>query len=156
MPAGVGLRRTVVLIAGFCALVSATGLIEAHLFHRASTLKYLLTVAAPLFVVVLAMVERPIVVVAAALVVAAPFAGFSMTFHGIHVPLLAPILLIGAIVASVSDEAGSRRSALAAAGLFALVMFILPITESPVPMDVVAALASLFVAAYITSSAART
>jgi hypothetical protein len=156
MSAGVGLRRTVVLIAGFCALVSATGMVEAHLFHRASTLKYLLTVAAPLFVAVLAMVKRPIVVVAAVLLVAAPFAGFSMTFHGIHVPLLAPILLIGVLLVSFSDESRSRRSALAGAGLFALVMFVLPVIESPVPMDVVAALASLFVAAYITSCAART
>src|SRR6185437_4889877 len=98
----------------------------------------------------------PIVAVAAVLLVAAPFAGFSMTFHGIHVPLLAPILLIGVLLVSFSDESRSRRPALAGAGLFALVMFVLPVIESPVPMDVVAALASLFVAAYITSCAART
>jgi O-antigen ligase len=150
------LRRTVVVLAGLGALLGAMGITEAHLFHQASTLKYALTVAGPLFVGVLAMSARPIVLVTGLLVVAAPFAGFNMTFRGIHMPLLAPIVVIGAVIATFSEAPPAARSALATAGLFLLAMFVLPIIESPIRTDVLAVMASLFFAAYFASRACST
>jgi O-antigen ligase len=149
-------RRTVVVIAGLVALLGAMGITEARLFHQASTLKYALTVVGPLFVGVLAMSTRPIVLITALLVIAAPFAGFNMTFQALRVPLLAPILIIGTAIAMLSPPQRAPRSALAAAGLLLLATFVLPTIESPVPTDVLVVLASLFVAGYLVSRASAT
>lgn len=149
-------RQALVVLTGLAALVGAAGITEAHVFHQPSTLKYAVTIIGPLFIGTLLMSRDPISIVGALLIAAAPFAGFSMTFKGTHVPLLAPILVIGAAVAVSVEQPVARRSALASAGALALVTFVLPVIESPALSNTLAVLASLFFGAYLASLASST
>jgi O-antigen ligase len=149
-------RQRLVLLAGLAATVGATGIVEAHLFHRPSTLKYALTVAGPLFIGLLATVGSPLVVITAVLVLVAPFAGFSMTFSAVHIPLLAPLMTVAVVVVAFSEPPSQRRSALSIAGLIALLTFVIPVVESPIRTDVIAVLASLFLCAYFAARVSTT
>jgi hypothetical protein len=153
---GVGGRRSLLFASGLVALLGAAGLTEAMLFHQASTLKYVLTIVAPLAVGLVAASPNPLAVIAGLLVVAAPFAGYSMTYHSIHVPLLAPILIGGFLVAGFAEPQGRRRSALATGGLFLLVTLVVPIIDSPARTDVLGVLVSLFGAAWFAARACST
>src|SRR5690242_9591839 len=156
MTLSVGQRQILVLLAGLVALVGAAGITEAHVFHQPSTLKYAVTIVGPLFIGTLLMSRDPITMVGALLIFAAPFAGFSMTFKGTHVPLLAPVFLVGIAVAVLAERPVTRRPALAAAGAFALVTFVLPVIQSPARSDTLVVLASLFFGAYLASVASST
>ncbi len=156
MTLSLGQRQALVVLAGLVALVGAAGITEAHVFHQASTLKYAVTIVGPLFIGSLFMSEDPVMMIGALLIFAAPFAGFSMTFKGQHVPLLVPIAVIAAAVVIFAERPVNRRSALAWAGIFALLAFILPIVQSPTRGDTLAVLASLFGGAYLASVASCT
>jgi O-Antigen ligase len=153
MSLSLGQRQALVVGAGLVALLGAAGITEAHVFHQPSTLKYAVTIIGPLFIGSLFMSRDPVSLVAALLIFAAPFAGFSMTFKNTHVPLLAPIAVVAAAVAVVSEREPGRRSTLAFAGGLALVLFLLPVIESAKLSDTLAVLASLFLAAYFASLA---
>lgn len=150
------LRFAAVLVAAVVALVGATGFTEAHLFHQASTLRYALTVVGPLFIGVLAMTQNPVVVVSGLLIVAAPFAGYSMTVHDVRVPLLAPILILGVLAVVLSEQPSAKRSWLAVGGALFLLAMVIPVVNSPIRADVVAVLASLFASAYVAARASAT
>lgn len=153
MTLSIGQRQLLVVLTGLVALLGAAGITDAHVFHQPSTLKYAVTIVGPLFIGCLVMSRDPIAMIGALLIVAAPFAGFSMTFKGTHVPLLAPIFLIGAALAVFAERPVSRRPFLAGAGIFVLVMFLLPVVESPSRSNALMVLASLFFAAYFASLA---
>jgi hypothetical protein len=151
------LRRALIALCGVAAVVGAAGITEEHVFHQASWLKYAVTIVGPLVLAALVVVGNPLALLTALLIVAAPFAGFSMTLQGIHVPLLAPIILCAGAVAAVSEGGVARhRSALLSASVLFLILLILPVAESPSRTDVVATLISLFAAAYFASRLART
>lgn len=156
MTLSVGQRQILVLLAGLVALVGAAGITEAHVFHQPSTLKYAVTILGPLFIGCLLMSKDPITMIGALLICAAPFAGFSMTFKGTHVPLLAPIFVIGSAVAVFAERPVTRRPLLAWAGTFALVTFLLPVIESPARSNALVVLGCLFFAAYFASLASST
>jgi O-antigen ligase len=151
-----GVRPVLVVVFGLLALLGATGFTQAHVFHETSTLKYVLTIAGPLFLGTLAIVDDPLALVAAAVVVGAPYAGFSITPHGQRVPLMAPLVLLALVVWSVVQRPSRRLSRLLAAGVFMLVMLILPFLESPNQTGALVDLASLFGAALLAARVSRT
>jgi O-antigen ligase len=144
-----------VLIAGAAALAGATGVTQSALFHQPSMLKYALTVAGPLFLAALVAVDQPLPLVTGLLIVAAPFAGLQMTPHGIRVPLLEPILILGLIAAALSRYLPLKRSALSVAAAVLMLTFVIPVVNSPARTDVLAVLVSLFVAAYLAARVSR-
>lgn len=144
------------LVAGATALAGASGLTEAALFHQPSMLKYALTVAGPLFLGMLLTVRQPLLLVTALLLIAAPFAGLQMTPHGIRVPVLEPILILGAIVIALSRPPALKRSALSIAAPVLMLTFVIPVVDSPTRADVLGVLAGLFLAAYFAARVSTT
>jgi O-antigen ligase len=156
MPRPLELRQLLVLVAGAAALAGASGLTEAVLFHQPSMLKYVLTVVGPLLLVALLTVRQPLALVTAVLLVAAPFAGLQMTPHGIRIPALEPILILGLIVIALSRPPALKRSALSAAAPVLMLTFLIPVVDSPARSDVLGVLASLFLAAYFAARVSTT
>jgi O-antigen ligase len=147
-------RRALVAGLGLLALVSASGVTVAHVFHQPSLLKYAATVAAPLVLVALVAAPNPLALMTGLLVVAAPFAGYVMTVAGTRVPLLAPVLVVAAYCAAFSQPVNGRRSALSTAGVLMVLALIVPLAESATRSQVLATLASLFAAAWLAARAA--
>ena len=141
--------------AGAVALAGATGLTEAAVFHQPSMLKYALTVAGPLFLAVLLAVDQPLPLAVGLLIVAAPFTGLAMNPHGIRIPLLEPILILGVIAAALSRYLPLKRSALSLAAAVLMLTFVIPVVNSPGHTDVVGVLLSLFLAAYLAARVSR-
>ncbi len=107
----------------FVALVASTGLVERHLFSQSSSLRYALTVIAPLLALALVVSERPLRLSTAVLVLSAPF-HFVITLHGLAVSPLGLCLcavLLGAWLTS-SAESVQPRSALRAGSTVALLL----------------------------------
>lgn len=148
-----GSRRWVVVALGAVALFSATGVTAQHVFHQPSTLKYAVTVGGPLLLAWLFASTNPLAVMSALLVIAAPFAGYVMTFQGVRIPLLAPLLVLGAYCAALRGPAPGRRSALAAGGALMALSLVAPLIESPDRTGVLGTLTSLFVAAWLAARA---
>lgn len=151
----VELRQLLVLVAGAAALAGASGLTQTLLFHQPSMLKYALTVAGPLALVVLLTVDQPLPLLTGLLVVAAPFAGLEMNPHGIRIPLLEPILIVTVIAAALSGYLPLKRSTLSVAAALLLLTFVIPVVNSPVRSDVLGVLISLFLAAYLAARVSR-
>lgn len=148
-----GVRRVAVILFGLFALIGASGLTEAHLFHQASTLKYGITVAGPLIVSVLLVLTTPLMWVVSLLVLAAPFAGLSMSPGGVHVPLLAPIFVLAIVTVDYGSDR-RRRSALALAGVGMVLALVLPLVQSPGVASALQTVVSLLLGAFLAARVA--
>lgn len=144
-------RRAVVLALGALALLNATGLTAAHIFHQPTVLKYAVTVAAPLLLATLVVSRDPVLLVTGGLVIAAPFAGYVVTVGGFTTPLLAPLLACAAYCVVLGQRPTRPRSALGAAGLAFALALLLPLLEGPAPLKVLPTLITLFAAAFLAA-----
>ena len=143
-------RRVAVISLGLLAVVSASGFTDAHVFHQPTMLKYVITVAGPLAVSLLLVVTAPLVWLVSLMVLAAPFAGLSVTPGGVHVPLLAPIFALG-IVSVHYARLRQRPSSLAVGGAVMALALVLPLVQSADVGDALQVLVSLFLAAFLAS-----
>ena len=106
------LRTAILLGAAGLAVIAASGLVEAETFTLPTTLKYCLTIAAPLVVFATALMEKPLHLITGLTIIAAPFVGETAELAGERVSLLVPLLLAGFALAVVSEVDRRPPSAL--------------------------------------------
>ena len=147
-------RRALIVALGAIALIDATGLTAAHVFHQPTVLKYGITVAAPLLLATLVADSSPLSVITSVIVFAAPFAGYAVTVNGTHVLVLMPLFTLAAFSAILQVAPGGRRSALHRAAVIMLAALLLPWLEASAPLGVFGTLVSLFAAAYLAARVA--
>jgi O-antigen ligase len=147
----------VLLMAGAALLVvlGLTGITQRLAFEEPSTLKYALTVAGPLFLMVAVTAERPLLLIAATIVVAAPFAGFQATVSTYDIPLLWPLLAM-AIVALAFEDREPGSTPLAWAGIGAVPLLLVPIANGLDTGDFIQTLLTLLVVAWVVYRACQT
>jgi O-antigen ligase len=147
--------RTVILLgaAGF-AVIAASGLVEAEAFTLPTTLKYCLTVAAPLVVFAAALMNKPLHLITGLTIVAAPFVGETAELAGERVSLLVPLLLAGFALVVLSEVDSEPRSALHWAGWLAFPLLLIPLAAGSENHEFIVALALLLAIAWLVSKTA--
>jgi O-antigen ligase len=129
------LRWGAILLLAALALAGAAGLTSQALFTQPTTLKYAVTVAGPLFLLLAALHPRPLEPVVAGTVIIAPFAAYPFTLKGIGVPAILPFALVGVVLAVATGPHGGARSsapqgagsALGQAAPFIAALLLLPV-----------------------------
>lgn len=148
------LRWAVLVAASVAAAAGVSGLAQHALFSHATPLKYGVTVALPLLVVVAAASREPLLVVVSVLVVAAPFAGATTTYDGIAISPFALVLAAAAALAVGSGRLGARFSALGLAALPALVLLAVPVALASHPGRYAVLFGSMAATAWVVARAA--
>jgi O-antigen ligase len=158
-PPGTRIRRplpataTVIAVAG--TFVSATGLTQAIVFQQASTLKYVLTIVAPLLLLLVARVEHPVRVITVPAIVVAPFVNANAGFGGTRVSAIVPLLIAGTILAVWTTRGRTRRSSLALSGFLAFPLLLIPLADGRAVRSYVTTLALILALGWLVSQTAR-
>lgn len=122
------LRWGAILLLAALALAGAAGLTSQALFTQPTTLKYAVTVAGPLLLLLAALHPRPLEPIVAGTVVVAPFAAYPVTLKGIGVPAILPFGLIAVVLAVTTGRHGSGAgSHLGRAAPFIAALLLLPV-----------------------------
>lgn len=134
-PAAAGQRSTAIraqlLAVGFCgAIAGASGVTQSILFAQPSTLKYALTVAAPVVLILASTAAHPLLAVMPCVIIALPFAGFGATFNGVHVSILIPLLFAAGVIAVSSGTKPTGLSRTSALVAVALLLLAVPLADS--------------------------
>jgi hypothetical protein len=116
-----GLRALVVIGAIVATMLGACGITSRALFTETSDIKYLVSVAAPLVAVFVALAADPLRVLVALAIVVAPFT-FVTTISGVTLSPLVVVLVAALIVAALSLEGGRGRTATGLGVLAALAL----------------------------------
>jgi hypothetical protein len=149
------LRTVIALLAAAAAIVAATGLVQLEAFHQPSSLKYALTIGAPLITVLACTMQQPLRLITGLAIVAAPFVGATASLGGTRVSVLLPLLVAGVVLAVVYAPPVSRLSALGTAGLLAFPLLVLPLAIGSGNRSFVITLGLLLVVAWLVSQTAR-
>lgn len=151
----VSLPATVTVIAMVGTFVSATGVTQAVVFQQASTLKYGLTIVAPLLLLLVARSAHPVRVITIPAIVVAPFVNANAGFGGTRVSVIVPLLIAGAILAVWTSGARARRSSLALSGFLAFPLLLIPLANGTAVRTYVTTLALMLALAWLVSQTAR-
>jgi hypothetical protein len=122
-----GLRALMFGAGGLLVLLAASGVFASALFTQPSAVKYAVTVAGSLLIVLLATMKAPLRFLVGLVIVVAPFA-FVSTFSGVEVTPLVAVVALAVLAALPRLEAGT--SALRAGGLAFVVLMIPAIVSS--------------------------
>ena len=90
-------------------------------------LKYAVTVAGPLLLLLAALHPRPLEPIVAGMVIVAPFAAYPFTLKGIGVPAILPFGLVAVVLAVVTGPHGGPKSSLARSAPFIAALLLLPV-----------------------------
>jgi O-antigen ligase len=104
------LRWGAILLLAALALAGAAGLTSQALFTQPTTLKYAVTVAGPLLLLLAALHPRPLEPIVAGTVIVAPFAAYPLTLKGIGVPAILPFGLVAVVLAVTTGGHGGPGS----------------------------------------------
>ncbi len=154
---GVGSRVRLLFSVLGClgAAIAVTGLAAHELFDQPTSIKYGISVAAPVLVILMARVSRPVEATVPVAIVLAPFSNLVFTFSGVSVSLFA-ILLFLAVVTVIFDkneELGPSSTGQAAVLAFALLIPALLIGKGSVAE--VRLILTAGIVAWVTAAAVR-
>ena len=149
-----GLRAGVIAAVFVGLVVAATGAGARLAFSEPTSLKYAVTVAAPLIAVITLAAREPLRVVVVLAVVALPFSGATATFGPLAVPLMLPILLVGAVLAVIDGPPSRRLSPLGAAAAVGALLLAPALVQSHDASGFVAVIASAGVVGWLCSRVA--
>jgi O-antigen ligase len=121
------LRWGAILGLAALSLAGAAGWTSRALFTQPTTLKYAVTVAGPLLLLLAALHPRPLEPVVAGIVTVAPFAAYPFTLKGIGVPAILPFGLVGVALAVATGPHGRPKSSLGRAAPFIAALLLLPV-----------------------------
>ncbi|MGO9883622.1 MAG: O-antigen ligase family protein [Solirubrobacteraceae bacterium] len=122
--------RTVILLAAAgLTILAASGWVEAEAFSVPTTLKYALTVLAPLVVFSAALTDKPMHLITGLVVVAAPFVGATAELAGTRVSVLVPLLAVGFLLTVVTESAPGRPPALRWAAVVTFPLLLIPLSD---------------------------
>ncbi len=130
------LRMLLVALLAALFVAATTGLVGRHVFHQASSLKYDLTVAGALIALLALLDRRPARIAIWVLVLAAPFAPYVITIHGQAVSALLAATVFAVVVVLAEgpvDDGRHRRSSLATAAPWILLLLAIPAVLSANP-----------------------
>jgi O-antigen ligase len=144
----------IAVLAGAAAFISATGVTQHVVFHQASTLKYLLTIIAPLLVVWLVRSAYPLRVLIVPAIVVAPFVQANAGFGGSRISVIVPLLLAGAFVAAWTPARRTRLSSLALASALAFPLLAISLVSGTSVRSFVLTLTLMLVLAWLVSRTA--
>lgn len=120
--------RTLILLAsGGLAVLAASGLVQAEAFTDPTTLKYTLSVLAPLVVFAAALMDRPLQLITGLAIVGAPFVGATAQLAGSRVSVLLPLLVAGFLLVVVEERTRGRLPVLRWAALAAFPLLVIPL-----------------------------
>jgi O-antigen ligase len=91
------------------SVLAATGVVANHVFHQPTTLKYVVTVAAPLLLSFICVSKDPLRVLVGAAIITAPW-DVNITFQGIRVSPLIVLLALAVFVALLAPLSGMRAT----------------------------------------------
>jgi len=120
-------RRGAILLLAALALAGAAGLTSQALFTQPTTLKYAVTVAGPLLLLLAALHPRPLEPIVAGTIIVAPFAAYPVTLKGIGVPAILPFGFVAVVLAVTTGRHGGPRSSLGRAAPFIAALLLLPV-----------------------------
>jgi O-antigen/teichoic acid export membrane protein/O-antigen ligase len=124
LPAPLRVRAITAAGLGALSLLAATGVIATHLFHQPTTVKYLVTVLAPLLLSVVCLTREPLRLLVGAAIVTAPW-DLNMTFQGVKVSPVTLLLAIALLVAMLAPrERGKHASPTATVVALALALLL--------------------------------
>ena len=131
--------RVALAVAAVIALMlGASGFDTTRVFHQFSTLKWALLIAAPLLVLVLVSVERPSLWAIGLVTITIPIEPYVATVHGQPISVLFVTLVVATVVVEVEGggrrRVASRRSALARALPYAVVLLLVPLALGIQPL----------------------
>lgn len=150
-----GARTAIALLAAAATLLAATGIVQLRTFQYPSSLKYALTILAPLVVLMAATVKRSLRAITATAIVAGPFVDATASIGGTRVSVLVPALLSGAVLASLSCPPVGRPASLAAAGVLAFPLLAVPLVIGSANRPFITTLALLLAVAWLVSRTAE-
>lgn len=148
-------RTAIAVMSAAAALASATGIVQLKAFQYPSTLKYSLTILAPVVVLVASLIKRSLRAITATAIVVAPFAGATASIAGTRVSILVPCLLGGAAVASLSGPPVRRPASLATAGVLAFPLLAVPLAMGSGNRAFIVALGTLLVMGWLVARTAE-
>jgi O-antigen ligase len=150
------IRLLVIWGAASLTLLASTGLIEDEVFAQPTTLKYALTVVAPLALFLAAWLDEPLQLFGALTIVAAPAATATASFSSVRISILVPLLVADFMLIAVRPCVRGRPSHLGMAALCALPLLLVPVADSSKSRPFVLSLVLLIAVGYATSHLART
>ena len=153
-PAGVRLRWLLAATATAAVVAGGSGIVQKVLFSQPSTLKYGLTVAAPLFLVAVFTAAEPMFVVVPTVVVLGPFAGYSATFAGTNVSFLIPLLALAVAVAIATGPRPGRLSSTGLAVVPALLLLAVPFWDGTAHSRYLVVVGGMIVVGWLAARAA--
>ena len=121
------LRWGAILLLAALSLAGAVGLTSNALFTQPTTLKYAVTVAGPLLLLVAALHPRPLEPIVAGTVIVAPFAAYPFTLKGIGVPAILPFGLVAVVLAVATGPHEGPASSLGRSAPFIAALLLLPV-----------------------------
>ncbi len=121
------IRAALIVLGAAATVLALTGVLAHELFRRPTTLKYIVSVLAPLALLVLATSERPLRLLVGAIIASAPFGTLETTFSGIATPLAAVLIAAAAVVAVVKSPLRGHLSSIGFAGLAVALLLTEPI-----------------------------
>ncbi|HEY5318401.1 MAG TPA: O-antigen ligase family protein [Solirubrobacteraceae bacterium] len=150
------LRTVIALLAAAAAILAATGVVQIEAFQQPSSLKYGLTIAAPLIALLACTMEHPLRLITGLTIVAAPFVGATASLASTRVSVLVPLLIAGAGLAIISAPAGAGRlSSVGVAGVLAFPLLLLPLAIGSSNHSFIVTLGLLLAVAWLVSQTAQ-
>ncbi len=148
-----GLRIAALGLGLLAVGIAGTGAAQFALFAQQSNLKYAVTVFVPLLAVSVVAAREPVKTTAVVMLVLAPFGGYTTTFGGIQVPLIAPLCLGAVIVALLARGELSRTTRNPVPTALAMVLIAVPLLTGSSPAHFAGLLATIGAAAFVTARA---
>jgi O-antigen/teichoic acid export membrane protein/O-antigen ligase len=126
LPAPLRVRAFAAVGFGALSIVAATGLIATHVFHEPTTLKYAVTVIAPLLLSIACLTREPLRLLVGAAIVTAPW-DLNVTLQGVKISPVTLLIALAAFVALLSPEhRGAARASTTATVVTLAVALLLP------------------------------
>jgi len=148
-------RVSLIALMALAAATGAAGITEHVAFHQPSDLKYAVTIAGPLLLLLAASVEEPLNILGPAVIVVAPFGAFVVTVSGIHISALAVLLVLSAAAAIISGVPSARLSRAGVAAAIAVPLLAVPLILGSDGRGTATVLLVIIVTAWVVSRAAR-
>ena len=125
LPISVRLRLPLALALAAGALLASTGAVASHLFHQPTTLKYEVTVFAPLLLVMVCLAKDPVRLVVGAAIVTAPW-DLNMTFGGVRLAPVTVLLALAVFLALPTSRDRIPRASVTASVVVLALALLLP------------------------------
>jgi O-Antigen ligase len=125
MPRSERLRLVLVLALATLTLLASTGIVARHIFSQPTTLKYLVTVFAPLLLIFVCLAKNPLRLLVGATIITAPW-DLNVTLAGVRISPVEVLLALAAFVALLTSRKTIVRATATGSIVLVAVALLLP------------------------------